>query len=210
MQAFAVALMYHSLMGPLKNARRERFCLALAEGMSQAAAYVRAGYKETASSNANAARLIAIDSVAARLAELKAEAAANSKITAESLIKELEHARQRADSLDQIAASVAAIKTKAMIAGISEQRIRVTHERPEPPETTVEDIAAWAAAHWELGSVQLNEMQKREFGLLMRDVIAKIEDFLSPIRAANAKTVPALSPPQIIEHERRRLGLPKV
>src|SRR5262249_22036423 len=133
-------------MGPLKNVRRERFCLALAEGLSQAAAYQRAGYKQTASCAANAARLIAIDSVKVRLAELKAEAAASSQITVQSLLAELEHARKRADSLDQLAASVKAIQVKAQIAGISEQRIKVTHSYEFEQADGYEDVAD-AIAH---------------------------------------------------------------
>ena len=98
---------------PLKNVRQERFCLALAEGMSATSAYLQAGYKQSASATANAARLITSDNVKARLAHLQAMAAKASEVTVESLLGELEHARQRADGLDQLSAAVKAISEKA-------------------------------------------------------------------------------------------------
>jgi phage terminase small subunit len=50
--------------------QQERFCQAIAEGMNQIDAYKAAGYKGAYKSlKDNAARLIANDSVAARIAE---------------------------------------------------------------------------------------------------------------------------------------------
>jgi len=194
-------------MGPLKNVRRERFCLALAEGMSQAAAYRRAGYKESASSNANAARLIAIDSVAARAGELKAEAATRNQITVESLARELEHARQRADSLDQIAASVAAIKIKAQIAGISEQRIRVSYVDESFNDCdSLESVVARFADLYESQGIELDEKQRMEFGRIVRDAIASVDNFLAPFKAKAVASVPQIRAP-MHEIERKRLGL---
>jgi hypothetical protein len=193
-------------MPPLINPRHERFCQALFEGEPASTAYAKAGY---APNDGNAIRLKGNDRIKARLAELQEAAAASTQVTVQSLIAELEAVRKHASDDAQWGSACKAILGKASIAGLSAQHIKVSHEYHDCPDTTVEAIAAWTAANWELGSVQLNEMQKREFGLLMRDVVAKIEDFLAPIRAASAKTVPAISPPKpISETERRRsLGL---
>jgi phage terminase small subunit len=56
------------------SAQQEAFCRNVVEGMSQAEAYTSAGYADTSSAYANASRLIAIDKIAARIDELKAEA----------------------------------------------------------------------------------------------------------------------------------------
>jgi hypothetical protein len=110
---------------PLRNIRHERFCLALAEGMSATAAYQQAGYKQTRSCTANAARLITNDDVKARLAHLQTTAAKKAEVSIESLLSELEHARQRADSLDQLSAVVKSISEKARISGLLVQRVEV-------------------------------------------------------------------------------------
>jgi hypothetical protein len=83
--------------------------------MSATAVYQKAGYKQNASCTANAARLITNDNVVARLAYLQATAAKKAEVTIESLLSELEHARQRADSLDQLSAVVKSTSEKARI-----------------------------------------------------------------------------------------------
>jgi phage terminase small subunit len=196
-------------MGPLRNSRRERFCLAIMEGMTQADAYLKAGFKNSNSCRANAARLIATDSVRNRIGELKAEAAASSQVTTESLIRELEEVRKHASSDAQWGSAVKAILGKASLAGITEQRIRVTHETSEPPpDANAETIAQWAADNWE-GVEELTSGQKREFGVFLRGVLDQISNFLASLRAANAKPVPQISPPARpqVEIERKRLGL---
>jgi hypothetical protein len=61
---------------PLGNSRQEKFCQNLATGMKQSEAYRLSGYSSNLdSSNANAARLIAIDSVRERAHLLKQVAA---------------------------------------------------------------------------------------------------------------------------------------
>jgi phage terminase small subunit len=109
-------------MAPLKNPRHERFCQALLEGLSATDAHERAGYERD---DGNAARLRANPKVVERLAELQAEVAKDTKVTVESLLSELEEARAKAVSLDQMSAAVKSISEKARISGLMVQKIEV-------------------------------------------------------------------------------------
>jgi phage terminase small subunit len=108
--------------GPLRNSRHEAFVRGLFENKTAHQSYIDAGYKPC---RQNAARLTTKDDIKQRLAELQNEAAEQSVVTVESLLGELEHARKRADSLDQLAASVKAISEKARISGLLTQKIEV-------------------------------------------------------------------------------------
>ena len=109
-------------MPPLENPRWERFARALFEGGTADEAYVKAGYSEN---RGNASRLKANENILARLAELQAAAAKASEVTVESLLAELEDARARANSLDQLSSVVKAISEKAKISGLLVQRVEV-------------------------------------------------------------------------------------
>src|SRR5262245_20109496 len=133
-------------MGLLRNPRHEAFARALFENQSADEAYVTAGYSEN---RGNACRLKANGSIAMRVIELQEEAAASSVVTVESLLRELEEARTKASSLQQYGTVVKAIIAKASIAGISEQRITVTHiEQDLLNDGSYEDMGAWMARHW--------------------------------------------------------------
>jgi hypothetical protein len=110
-------------MGPLPNARHEKFVGLLLEGKSASAAYAEAGYR---ADDGNAARLRANPKVVERLAELQAEVAKDAKVTVESLLSELEQARAKAVSLDQMSAAVKSISEKARISGLmAPQKIEI-------------------------------------------------------------------------------------
>jgi hypothetical protein len=92
-------------MPALANSRHEAFAQALARGLSAAAAYVEAGYK---ANRHNAAALAREKHIRTRVNELHeeqlaihqqatAEAAANAKVTLESLIAEGEAARAKSE-----------------------------------------------------------------------------------------------------------------
>ena len=76
-------------MKPLKNARHERFAQHLARGSSQAEAYVQGGYKDTPSARANAVRLIAKESVSARVEYLQDKAAEQAIVTTADVLRGL-------------------------------------------------------------------------------------------------------------------------
>ena len=83
-------------MPALKNARHERFAQELAKGKSQAEAYTAAGFKGSdAAIRANASRLIAKDSVSARVSELT-ERAADKVVVDKAWV--LERLRQNAET----------------------------------------------------------------------------------------------------------------
>ena len=71
---------------PLENTRREKFCQHYAKGMSLVDAYAEAGYRP---SRANSARLIANDSVRARVRYLQGQGAKKAEVTVEGVIKML-------------------------------------------------------------------------------------------------------------------------
>jgi phage terminase small subunit len=179
-------------MAILTNPRHELFAQEFAKGKSASEAYTLAGYRPC---RQNAARLTTKDDIQARLTELQSEAAKVSEVSVQSLISELEYARKRADSLDQIAASVKAVQVKAQIAGISEQRVRVTHETLEAPDGTVEDIAEWMAWVYEDHHVRLTEAEKVEFSALLRHWHEAIQNFLRPLKAKQINSQAQISPP---------------
>jgi phage terminase small subunit len=69
--------------------RQKRFCEEYIIDLNAKAAYIRAGYKDSASANPNAARLIADDSVKAYIRELMAGRSQVLKLTAERVLEEI-------------------------------------------------------------------------------------------------------------------------
>ena len=125
-------------MPPLSNPRHERFAQALLQGETADAAYEQAGFK---ANRGNASRLKANDSILARLSELQATAAKAAEVTVQSLLGELEEARSRADSLDQLSAAVRAIEAKAKVSGLLVQKVEVGVAGEFDGCNTVEEVA---------------------------------------------------------------------
>jgi hypothetical protein len=117
-------------MSVLNNPRHEAFAQALARGMSATAAYAEVGYRPH---RHNAATLARKKHISVRVAELQeeqlhqqatAEAAANAKVTIESLIAEAEAARMKAMSeKGGAAAAVTALTAKAKLAGMWREKV---------------------------------------------------------------------------------------
>jgi hypothetical protein len=119
-------------MPALANSRHEAFAQALARGSSATAAYVEAGYKQN---RHNAAALAREKHIRTRVNELQeeqlaihqqatAEAAANAKVTLETLIAEAEAARAKAmEEKGGAAAAVSALIAKAKLAGMWREKI---------------------------------------------------------------------------------------
>ena len=78
-------------MTALRNSKHEAFARAIVEGKAGAEAYGLAGYKANkASAETNASRLLRNAQVSARIAELKAEAAAKALLSAAKVLAEIE------------------------------------------------------------------------------------------------------------------------
>lgn len=173
-------------MAPLKNARHEKFALALAEGKSATEAYTFAGYKPC---RKNAARLTTKDDIKARLAEIQAAAAKATEVTVESLLQELEGARKRADSLDQLNAAIRTIEAKAKVLGIMVQRIEERIEVGGPgafrqcgPD---EDVRQWMVDAWvdQLpGRYVIEDDEREELGAFVLQRMNEITDAFDKYR----------------------------
>jgi hypothetical protein len=117
-------------MSQLANTKHENFCRLTIEGAkygsTQADIYKRAGYRADGhSAEMAASRLMKKDEIRRRLAELTAPATRKARITAESLLTELEEARAGAVSAEQYGAATAAITAKAKLAGLMIDRMEV-------------------------------------------------------------------------------------
>jgi hypothetical protein len=108
-------------MPVLKNPRWERLAQELAANKTATEAMKAAGYSDPR----NSTRLTKKDVIRARVEELQSRGAERAEVTVASLLDELEHARQRADGLDQLSAAVKAISEKAKISGLLVQRVEV-------------------------------------------------------------------------------------
>ena len=111
--------------------KQENFCLAYIETGNASEAYRRsynAVNMKTESINVNACKLLADANVAQRVEILKGEAAKRHAITVDSLIAELEEARQAALQAEtpQSSAAVSATMGKAKLAGLDKQVVEMT------------------------------------------------------------------------------------
>lgn len=129
------------MAGPLRNARYERFVGFLLEGKSELDAYTAAGYT---GDRGNASRLKARPEVAARLAEMQEQIAAEVPVTVQGLISELEQARIKASDLKQLSAAIKAIEGKAKLSGllVERQKVEVSGSVSFDKAETPEDIIA--------------------------------------------------------------------
>jgi phage terminase small subunit len=109
-------------MAALKDARHEKFVLALFEGKSASAAYVAAGFKPC---RQNASRLLTKADIRERLSELQGGAAKSAAITVEGLCAELNEAIALGKTKGQIQACVSAVMSKAKLAGLLTEKIEI-------------------------------------------------------------------------------------
>lgn len=121
------------------TAKEEKFCLEVATGVdefdkpiSYAEAYRRAynaGKMKSSTVDEKASLMMGKDKIRARVQELRDNIAKKAAITVESLLVELEEARQAALSAEtvQSSAAVSATMSKAKLLGLDKQLIDVTH-----------------------------------------------------------------------------------
>jgi phage terminase small subunit len=116
---------------PALTPKREAFCQAYIETGSQAEAYRRSYQVRESTKQAtimeSASRLAAMPDISARVAELREAHRERHMITVDSLIGELEEARQAALQAEtpQTSAAVSATMGKAKLAGLDKQVIEL-------------------------------------------------------------------------------------
>jgi hypothetical protein len=101
------------------SARHELFAQGIAMGKTQRAAYVAAGYAARgAAADASASQLLSFPKVAARVAELKSAAATEAVVSTTRLIIEAASLQDEARDAQHFGAAVAALVSKAKLAGL--------------------------------------------------------------------------------------------
>ncbi|RWN51944.1 terminase small subunit [Mesorhizobium sp.] len=115
------------------NIRQERFCLGLAEGLPQSRAYIEAGYRARGNAaEVEASKMVRLPKVAARIAELQAEAARRSEITVNDLVADLSIMFKLALATKNPAAGVSAVLGKAKLLGLIVDKAEVTSTLRRP------------------------------------------------------------------------------
>lgn len=133
-------MFYRCILNAAKlTAKEEKFCLEVATGVdefdkpiSYAEAYRRAynaGKMKADTVDVKASQMMAKDKIAVRVRELRDTTAKKAMITVESLLAELEEARQAALNAEtvQSSAAVSATMSKAKLLGMDKQLVDVTH-----------------------------------------------------------------------------------
>ncbi|TIS60719.1 MAG: Terminase small subunit [Mesorhizobium sp.] len=145
-------------MSVLKNPRHERFAQGIAKGLSGKAAYVEAGYRSTGNAaEVGAAKLVRNGKIAARIAELQARQVLRLDVTVESLVEELEIAREGALAARQYAAAINASIGKARLLGllVDRQEVEQVQRKPlrEPSQISQMSLTEWQEKFAPKGSV---------------------------------------------------------
>jgi phage terminase small subunit len=168
-------------MAPLRNPRHERFCQFLLQGETAIDAHEKAGY---ARDDGNATRLAKNPAVIERLTELQNAVAEKTQVTVESLINELEEARKRADSLDQLSAVVKAISEKARISGLMVQNVEVGGPGDFSACETVEAVVGELVKYSLNPSYQIaTERDRQELINITERHFAEMQEVIDAIKA---------------------------
>ena len=131
--------------------KQEAFCQAYIETGNASEAY-RTAYAadkmKPETINRKAKEQLDNGKIAARIAELQGEIKQRHNVTVDSLIKELEEARQSALTAEtpQSSAAVAATMGKAKLAGLDKQIVELTGKNGAPIQTVNYTPADYAAA----------------------------------------------------------------
>jgi hypothetical protein len=133
-------------MPMLPNPRHELYAEKLATGMSQTAAYIAAGYRETPQSRTYASRLAAKDNIRQRVSELQTRNVqkmdAMAEMTTQRLLAMAEEARVLAMKQNQPAAAVTALTAIAKLSGLWVERSEQTTKTGSLEDLTDDELAA--------------------------------------------------------------------
>jgi hypothetical protein len=168
------------MAGPLKNARHERFTQALAAGQSAHKAYIDAGYRPC---RQNAARLTTKEDIRARLAELQGEIATATKVTVESICKELDAANEVAKAKGQAAAMVSASALRAKLAGLMTDKLEIgapgAFEKCASVAEIVDELLSYDCDQFHPAT----EEDRKGLAALYQRHFAEVEEFIAGIKA---------------------------
>jgi hypothetical protein len=193
------------MSGPLKNPRHERFVALLLQGESAVDAHEHAGYGRD---DGNAARLRANPKVVERLTELQSQVAAETQVTIQGLLNELEAVRQKATDLKQLSAAVKAISEKAKISGLLVQKVEVGGPGSFSFDhcNSIEAIADDLLHYFQRGPVVAAKEEKQGLVDLLNRHNQETHEYIAAIAA---KPVTAVDAAQIerkrLTNERRKL-----
>jgi hypothetical protein len=135
------------------------------------------------------------DDIKQRLAELQDQAAKKSEVTVASLLDELEHARSRAVSLDQLSAAVKAIEAKAKISGLLTQKIEIGSPGDFSKCESFADIADTMIAELIEGFYPVDEKDREGLITLLERHACEASEYLAaisarPVTAERVETLP--------------------
>jgi hypothetical protein len=182
---------------PLKNTKHEAFVRGLLENKTALQAYADAGYN---ADDANASRLKSRPDVVQRLAELQSEIAAETTVTVQGLINELEDARKKATDLKQLSAAIKAIEGKAKLSGLMVEKKQIEVGPPGAFDglDTVEAICDKLAEQW-LSDVNwwhgVTEDDQAKLAAIFAEAFERAGAFMDAI-TARPPTKLAIAPPR--------------
>lgn len=125
------------------TAQQERFCQFVAQGLNQADAYRKAGYKckDDAVAAANASRLIANAKVTDRVAELRAKVASDADITLAWLQEQAKGILAAARAAGAHAAATGALRELGILTGHRvEKRDNTIRNITDPSDATDDEL----------------------------------------------------------------------
>jgi hypothetical protein len=168
------------MAGPLRNTRHERFCQLLLQGESAIDAHEKAGF---ARSDANSSRLKANPKVAERLAELQSEVAKETKVTVESICRELDEANAVAKERGQASAMVSASALRAKIAGLMVDKVEVgapgAFDKCDSIEAVVDELLRYGLDQWHPAT----EADRKGLVALYERHFQEVDAFIASIKA---------------------------
>ena len=168
------------MTGPLRNTRHERFCQLVLQGESAIDAHVKAGY---ARDDGNATRLAKNPKVMERVRELQTEVAKETKVTVESICKELDEANAVAKERGQASAMVSASALRAKLAGLMVDKVEVgapgAFDKCETIEAVVDELLRYDLDQWHPAT----EADRKGLIALYRRHFSEVEEFVASIRA---------------------------
>ena len=186
----------------LKNQRWELFAQQIAKGETAAQAYITAGFRP---SRKNASRLRSREDVGARVQELQAASANHAVISVATICAELDAAIQIAIQGKQAAAMVAASTLRAKLAGLLTDRVEIRQADPFASCESMEDIADAIARE---SGVALSPEELVGFTKVIGEWSDAMKHFLASCKAQPVQ--PTVSQSQLLNHERKRLGLRRI